>query len=141
MAGEGTSSSAPLIRGNKNISAKNQHVDLADGFKRKRKSTTTDDLLAQLVDIGRQKLEIDRAYLERDIASKPTLYTLKECLVHLLSYSNLSDDCTLGATEALKDEQNRIIFMTLKEDMRIPWIERQAIIYDCARRDPHTPQK
>ncbi|KAK1293563.1 hypothetical protein QJS10_CPB17g00531 [Acorus calamus] len=140
MVDEGTSSSEPLIGGNEGLPNKKQRLNMTTGLKRKRKSST-DHFVAQLVDIGRQKLEISRAYLEREIASKPTVYSIEECIERLLSYSNISVECTLAATEALKDEKNRIIFMTLKEDMRIPWIERQAIVYSLPHCDPLTPQK
>ncbi|KAK1316890.1 hypothetical protein QJS10_CPA05g01774 [Acorus calamus] len=62
--------------------------------------------------------------LEKDYNER---YTLEDCVKVLDSYTHLNIRTKLATAKVLKDINNRIIFMTFREDVRLEWIKYNAI--------------
>lgn len=78
-----------------------------------------------LVELGKKRTEIAQTIMERELQARPKVHSIEECMDRLRNVAHLSPDGLFAVCEALKDERNRPIFMSLNGDMLYMWIDRQ----------------
>ncbi|OAY67697.1 hypothetical protein ACMD2_17708 [Ananas comosus] len=63
--------------------------------------------------------------LQRELDARPKVHSIENCMARLNDVPRLSLEAIISTCEALKDELNRSIFMSLSGDILYMWIERQ----------------
>lgn len=74
----------------------------------------TSDSIHELVEFGKKRLNIAERMLQRELDARPKVHSLEECMARINDVPRLSLEAILSACEALKDERNRTIFMSLR---------------------------
>ncbi|XP_020081683.1 putative nuclease HARBI1 [Ananas comosus] len=92
---------------------------------RRRKIDDRSEAMSELVQLGRKRTEIAETIMQRELQARPKVHSIEECMERLTTVAHLSPDGLLAACEALKDERNRPIFMTLSGELLYMWIDRQ----------------
>lgn len=92
-------------------------------------STTDTNVFKEFLEIGKQCLQIAKELLNRERKS----YSMEDCIEKLNGLENVSDEAMLATLEAIKDKDNRTIFIGLKESLLSAWIDKQLALQ--SRRD------
>ncbi|KAJ6791759.1 Uncharacterized protein M6B38_241165 [Iris pallida] len=84
------------------------------------------DILAMLVDLERQRVEISREQLDRAIALRPKVYSIEDCMKKLGKVEGMSPEAFVVACDVFKDQDRRAIFMNLDGPHLAAWIEHRV---------------
>nr|CAD1822760.1 unnamed protein product [Ananas comosus var. bracteatus] len=95
---------------------------------RNKKITISNDRLGELADIGRQKLDIAKVIVNRELTARPIVHSIEECMDRLRMINGVTPERCLTALEAFKDERNKTIFLALGDDITLAWIDGQAVL-------------
>ncbi|XP_020082182.1 uncharacterized protein LOC109705818 isoform X1 [Ananas comosus] len=99
---------------------------------RNKNTTISNDRLGELADIGRQRLDIAKAILKRELIARPIVHSIEECMDRLRMINGVTPERCLTALEAFKDDRNRTIFLALGDDIALAWIDQQAVLQGFA---------
>lgn len=89
--------------------------------------------IQELVELGKKRLSIAELMMQRELDARPKVHSIENCMARLNDVPGLSLEAIISICEALKDERNRSIFMSLSGDILYMWIERQVNMQRAAR--------
>ena len=92
---------------------------------RSRLNIDASDVLNDLVEQGRQRLEIANEILRRDKLARPTVHSIDECMHKLEKIPGITPECILAAGDAFKEDINRWFFMHYEGSLLQAWLNRQ----------------
>ncbi|KAJ6811782.1 uncharacterized protein M6B38_150680 [Iris pallida] len=105
-----------------------QHITFAVPLSychRKRPRDNKSDILAKLVDLARQHVEISREQLNRAVASRPKVYSIEDCMKKLEKVEGISPEAFAVVCDVFRDQDRRTIFMNLDGPRLTAWIEHR----------------
>nr|CAD1837253.1 unnamed protein product [Ananas comosus var. bracteatus] len=109
-----------------------KHASSSDG--RKKKSDLGAMALAEMVEIGKQKLELARKMYHHKVASRSTIPTIEVCMNGVYNIVGTTNVCALAAGDSLRDDKSRQLFMTMTDELAVVWINRQVDVHNVIYR-------
>nr|CAD1834973.1 unnamed protein product [Ananas comosus var. bracteatus] len=92
----------------------------------KKKSDIAGEAIAELVEIGKQKLNLVRQMYQQDVTNQTNILSIEDCMNRVYNLPGITDEQALAAEEALLNDKQRRLFMTMNDHLAARWIERQV---------------
>nr|CAD1824735.1 unnamed protein product [Ananas comosus var. bracteatus] len=122
-SGSGHSSGGNRARSPEPSKKQPQHASTSGG--RKKKNDPRPSAMAEMVELGKHKLELVRQLCHTEMSSRLNIPSIEACMQRVYGMTRLSNEQILAAGDAFKEDKNRQLFMTLKDDLAFMWAERQ----------------
>ncbi len=78
-----------------------------------------------MVQIGKDKFDFVRHMYHNELEGRRNTPSIADCMTRIYSLLGLTNDKVLVAGDALKEDKNRQLFMTINDDLTVMWVERQ----------------
>ncbi|XP_020105615.1 uncharacterized protein LOC109722140 isoform X1 [Ananas comosus] len=123
-SGSGHSSAAKRPRSPQPANPPRKHASLSGG--RRKKSDIVSDAVAEMVKLSKQKLDLVRQIYQNEVTNRPNIPTINACMSRVYNLPGMTDEQILAACDALTDDKNRQLFMTMNDKLAFMWVDRQV---------------
>nr|CAD1835401.1 unnamed protein product [Ananas comosus var. bracteatus] len=97
---------------------------------RKKKSDIGAEALVEMVEIGKQRLEIAREMINIAKASQSTIPPIDVCMSRVYNLVGTTTIRAIAAGMSLRAESDRHLFMTLNDELALVWIDLQVGVHN-----------